>query len=54
MNRRTSASLLRLALMLAALSLAGCAASTRPRVTSDAERLEAARKLAQDREWLSV
>jgi outer membrane protein assembly factor BamD len=54
MNRRTSASLLRVALVLAALALAGCAASTLPHVTSDAERLEAARRLAKDREWLAA
>lgn len=54
MSRRTSSSLARVALVLAALSLAGCGASTLPRVTSDADRLEAARRLAQDREWLSA
>src|SRR5574341_524969 len=55
MIRRTSAALLlRAALWVAALSLAGCAASTLPHVTSDADRLDAARRLAKEREWLSA
>ena len=53
--RRTSAALLpRAAVSLIAAVLASCAAVSRPAIHSEPERLEVARRLAKDREWLSA
>ena len=45
---------LRAVMALAALTLAGCAASSLPRITSDTDRLDSARKLVKDREYMAA
>jgi outer membrane assembly lipoprotein YfiO len=51
---RSAALPLCVAVLGAALVLAGCGASILPRVTSETERLEEARKQARQRDWLNA
>ena len=50
MNRWSRAALPRVAAVIAVLCLAGCGASTLPRITSEGDRLEGARRLMKDRD----
>lgn len=54
MRRAPAAILLRVAVFLLALSVAGCAAGTLPPVHSDAERLDLARRQIQKRDWVNA
>jgi len=53
-KQRSAALPLRVAVLVAALVLAGCAAGVMPRITSETERLEEARKQARQRDWINA